>query len=125
MKIEGRHYRTVWFRDGELNLIDQTLLPGELTLRDCATIADLAEAIAIAADRSRIGGGSGTQPLMEQDPRGDEAQRTHTQARHAGDRLHPLPGGAAAGPGRPPAAPPSPPASLRVPACSKNRCTNG
>jgi translation initiation factor eIF-2B subunit alpha/methylthioribose-1-phosphate isomerase len=45
MKIEGRHYRTVWFRDGELNLIDQTLLPNRLEIVRYRRYLEAAEAI--------------------------------------------------------------------------------
>lgn len=45
MIIEGRHYRTVWFQDGALHLIDQTLLPNRLEIARHRHYLDAAEAI--------------------------------------------------------------------------------
>ena len=45
MKIEGKHYRTVWFSHGELNLINQTLLPSRFEIVRYRRYLDAAEAI--------------------------------------------------------------------------------
>jgi len=45
MKIQGRHYRTVWFSDGELNLINQTLLPSRFEIVRYRRYLEAAEAI--------------------------------------------------------------------------------
>jgi methylthioribose-1-phosphate isomerase len=45
MKIEGRHYRTVWFSDGQLNLINQTLLPSRFEIVRYRRYLEVAEAI--------------------------------------------------------------------------------
>jgi translation initiation factor eIF-2B subunit alpha/methylthioribose-1-phosphate isomerase len=45
MKIEGRHYRTVWFSDGELHLINQNLLPSRFEIVRYRRYREAAEAI--------------------------------------------------------------------------------
>ena len=45
MKIDGRHYRTIWPEDGAVTVIDQTRLPFAFEVRRLATMQDAAEAI--------------------------------------------------------------------------------
>jgi methylthioribose-1-phosphate isomerase len=47
MKVEGRHYRTIWLgEDGRcVEVIDQTRLPHEFAVKRLANLADAAEAI--------------------------------------------------------------------------------
>jgi methylthioribose-1-phosphate isomerase len=45
MRIEGRHYRTIWPEDGAVMVIDQTKLPFAFELKRLETFAEAAEAI--------------------------------------------------------------------------------
>ena len=45
MRVDGRHYRTIWPEDGAVVVIDQTRLPFELVQKRLSTVADAAEAI--------------------------------------------------------------------------------
>lgn len=45
MKIENKHYRTIWMRDGIVSLIDQNLLPFEFEIIECNTYLETAEVI--------------------------------------------------------------------------------
>src|SRR3954447_9414254 len=47
MRIDGRHYRTIWLgEDGRtVRIIDQTRLPHELVVADLLTVEDAAQAI--------------------------------------------------------------------------------
>jgi methylthioribose-1-phosphate isomerase len=45
MKIQGRHYRTIWLQDGAVMVIDQTKLPFAFELKRLTTMEDAAEAI--------------------------------------------------------------------------------
>ncbi len=45
MRVDGRHYRTIWPEDGAVVVIDQTRLPFELAMKRLQTMADAAEAI--------------------------------------------------------------------------------
>jgi methylthioribose-1-phosphate isomerase len=47
MKVEGRHYRTIWLAEDSrsVEVIDQTRLPHEFVVKRLATLADAAEAI--------------------------------------------------------------------------------
>ena len=49
MKVEGRHFRTIWM-EGEgpqerLRIIDQTVLPHEFRILDLHSVADVCRAI--------------------------------------------------------------------------------
>lgn len=45
MKINGEAYRSIWDRDGKVEIIDQTVLPHELTIVELKTEVDAARAI--------------------------------------------------------------------------------
>lgn len=55
MRVNGRDYRSVWWSEGEVCLIDQNLLPFEFVIRRCASAAETAAAI---ADMSVRGAGA-------------------------------------------------------------------
>ena len=47
MRVDGRHYRTIWATDdgsGDINIIDQTRLPFEFVIARLRTVAEAAEA---------------------------------------------------------------------------------
>ncbi len=45
MKIEGKNYRTIWFENNEVNIIDQTKLPYNFTIKKLKTVKDAINAI--------------------------------------------------------------------------------
>ena len=45
VKVNGKHYRTVWYEEGVVKMIDQPKLPFHFEIRACATCAETAEAI--------------------------------------------------------------------------------
>jgi methylthioribose-1-phosphate isomerase len=45
MRVDGRHYRTIWPENGAVVVIDQTKLPFELVTKRLETMADAADAI--------------------------------------------------------------------------------
>lgn len=45
MKVEGRPYRTIWFEDDAVAVIDQTRLPHDFVVRRLVSLDDAAEAI--------------------------------------------------------------------------------
>ncbi len=45
MKIDGVHYRTIWWEDDAVRIIDQTLLPHELRIAALTTLDDACRAI--------------------------------------------------------------------------------
>jgi methylthioribose-1-phosphate isomerase len=45
MLVDGRHYRTVWWEDGRVRMIDQPQLPHRFSIADMATYQDTARAI--------------------------------------------------------------------------------
>ena len=47
MKIEGKEYRTIWFEDNVVKIIDQTKLPHQFIIKDLKTINDAINAIKI------------------------------------------------------------------------------
>ena len=40
MKIEGKEYRTIWFENNIVKIIDQTKLPHQFIIKDLKTIKD-------------------------------------------------------------------------------------
>ena len=38
MKIEGKEYRTIWFENNVVKIIDQTKLPHQFIIKDLKTI---------------------------------------------------------------------------------------
>ena len=45
MRIEGKEYRTIWFEDNIVKIIDQTKLPHEFIIKDLKTVKDAINAI--------------------------------------------------------------------------------
>ena len=47
MKIEGKEYRTIWFENNVVKIIDQTKLPHQFIIKDLKTINDAINAIKV------------------------------------------------------------------------------
>ena len=47
MKIEGKEYRTIWFENSVVKIIDQTKLPHQFIIKDLKTVKDAINAIKI------------------------------------------------------------------------------
>ena len=45
MRIEGKNYRTIWFENNEVKIIDQTKLPHEFKIKSLKTVKDSIDAI--------------------------------------------------------------------------------
>ena len=45
MKIEGKEYRTIWFENNIVKIIDQTKLPHKFIIKDLKTVNDAINAI--------------------------------------------------------------------------------
>ena len=45
MKIEGKEYRTIWFDNNTVKIIDQTKLPHKFVIKDLKTVEDSINAI--------------------------------------------------------------------------------
>ena len=45
MRIEGKEYRTIWFENNVVKIIDQTKLPHQFIIKDLKTINDAINAI--------------------------------------------------------------------------------
>ena len=45
MKIEGKEYRTIWFENNTVKIIDQTKLPHQFIIKDLKTVKDAINAI--------------------------------------------------------------------------------
>ena len=45
MKIEGKEYRTIWFENNIVKIIDQTKLPHQFIIKDLKTVKDSINAI--------------------------------------------------------------------------------
>ena len=45
MRIEGKEYRTIWFENNIVKIIDQTKLPHQFTTKDLKTVNDAINAI--------------------------------------------------------------------------------
>jgi Predicted translation initiation factor 2B subunit, eIF-2B alpha/beta/delta family len=45
MKIEGKNYRTIWFENNEVKIIDQTKLPHKFIIKSLKSIKDAINAI--------------------------------------------------------------------------------
>ena len=58
MKIEGKEYRTIWFENNVVKIIDQTKLPHQFIIKDLRTIKDAINAIKVMEVRGAplIGG---------------------------------------------------------------------
>ena len=47
MKIEGKEYRTIWFENSIIKIIDQTKLPHRFVIKDLKTVEDAVNAIKV------------------------------------------------------------------------------
>ena len=47
MKIEGKEYRTIWFENNVVKVIDQTKLPHQFIIKDLKTVNDAINAIKV------------------------------------------------------------------------------
>ena len=47
MRIEGKEYRTIWFENNIVKIIDQTKLPHQFVIKDLKTIDDAINAIKV------------------------------------------------------------------------------
>jgi Predicted translation initiation factor 2B subunit, eIF-2B alpha/beta/delta family len=47
MKIEGKEYRTIWFENNVVKIIDQTKLPHQFIIKDLKKVNDAINAIKI------------------------------------------------------------------------------
>ncbi|MDA8706180.1 S-methyl-5-thioribose-1-phosphate isomerase [Candidatus Pelagibacter sp.] len=58
MKIEGKEYRTIWFENNVVKIIDQTKLPHQFIIKDLKTVKDAINAIKVMKVRGAplIGG---------------------------------------------------------------------
>ena len=58
MKVEGKEYRTIWFENNVVKIIDQTKLPHQFIIKDLKTVKDAINAIKIMEVRGAplIGG---------------------------------------------------------------------
>ena len=45
MKIEGKSYRTIWFENNIVKIIDQTKLPHQFVIKDLEKVQDAINAI--------------------------------------------------------------------------------
>ena len=45
MKIEGKSYRTIWFDNNNVKIIDQTKLPHQFIIKDLKTVESAINAI--------------------------------------------------------------------------------
>ena len=45
MRIEGKEYRTIWFENNIVKIIDQTKLPHQFIIKELNTIKDVINAI--------------------------------------------------------------------------------
>ena len=58
MKILGKEYRTIWYEESVVKIIDQTKLPHQFIIKDLKTVKDAINAIKIMEVRGAplIGG---------------------------------------------------------------------
>ena len=47
MKIEGKEYRTIWFKNNVVKIIDQTKLPHKFIIKELKTVKDAINAIKV------------------------------------------------------------------------------
>ena len=45
MRIEGKEYRTIWYEENVVKIIDQTKLPHKFVIKDIKTVKDTINAI--------------------------------------------------------------------------------
>ena len=58
MKIQGKEYRTIWYEDKVVKIIDQTKLPHQFIIKDLKSVKDAINAIKVMEVRGAplIGG---------------------------------------------------------------------
>jgi methylthioribose-1-phosphate isomerase len=58
MRIQGKEYRTIWYEDNVVKIIDQTKLPHQFIIKDLKTVKDAINAIKVMEVRGAplIGG---------------------------------------------------------------------
>ena len=58
MRIEGKEYRTIWFENNVVKIIDQTKLPHKFVIKELKTVNDAINAIKVMEVRGAplIGG---------------------------------------------------------------------
>ena len=58
MKIEGKEYRTIWFENNVVKIIDQTKLPHQFIIKNLKTVKEVINAIKVMEVRGAplIGG---------------------------------------------------------------------
>jgi len=58
MRIQGKEYRTIWYEENLVKIIDQTKLPHQFIIKDLKTVRDAVNAIKIMEVRGAplIGG---------------------------------------------------------------------
>ena len=54
MKIEGKEYRTIWFENNVVKIIDQTKLPHQFIIKDLKTVKHAINAIKIMEVEGRL-----------------------------------------------------------------------
>ena len=54
MKIDGKSYKTIWFENNLVKIIDQTKLPHQFVIKDLRTIKDAINAIKTMEVRGAI-----------------------------------------------------------------------
>ena len=54
MKIEGKEYRTIWFENNVVRIIDQTKLPHQFKIKDLKTVKDAINAITELQNQKQI-----------------------------------------------------------------------
>ena len=57
MKINGKSYKTIWFENNLVKIIDQTKLPHNFVVKNLKTVEDAINAITEAAKTDKIGDG--------------------------------------------------------------------
>ena len=47
MRIQGKEYRTIWYENNVVKIIDQTKLPHQFVIKDLNSVKDIINAIKI------------------------------------------------------------------------------
>ena len=54
MKIQNKEYRTIWFENNVVKIIDQTKLPHQFIIKDLKTVKDAINAIKVMEVREHL-----------------------------------------------------------------------
>ena len=54
MRIEGKEYRTIWFENNAVKIIDQTKLPHQFIIKELKTVKDAINAIKVMEVRPSL-----------------------------------------------------------------------